>query len=72
MYIILDGGYTVWVEWSECSATCDGGVQVRTRSCTKPAPKNGGKNCSSAGPAFESRKCNVNSCPGKMKSQYVK
>ncbi|XP_031555969.1 uncharacterized protein LOC116292757 [Actinia tenebrosa] len=59
----VDGNYTGWTEWTECSATCSGGIQQRTRTCTNPAPKNGGKNCDVLGPSFETKTCNTKPCP---------
>ena len=59
----IDGNYTEWSEWSECSVTCNGGVRSRTRTCSNPAPKNGGENCVSrfgAGEDFED--CNTMEC----------
>ena len=61
----VDGGYSVWSDWSECSATCGGGTQSRYRTCTNPAPAYGGADCS--GPASETRTCAENECPS-MKS----
>ncbi|KAM7452303.1 hypothetical protein ABFA07_000467 [Porites harrisoni] len=60
----IDGGYTEWSKWSECSATCGGGVRSRTRTCTNPSPKNGGKTCleQDLGPAKETEKCNTDPC----------
>ncbi len=46
-----------WSAWSACSATCGGGTQTRT--CTNPAPLNGGANC--VGPS--SQACNTQACP---------
>lgn len=48
-----DGG---WSSWSPCSVSCGGGIQ--TRSCTNPAPQNGGADC--VGPDTQS--CNTQSC----------
>ena len=57
----VDGGYTDFGDWSECSAECDGGTQTRTRTCTNPAPSNGGLDCE--GDASETRECNAQACP---------
>jgi hypothetical protein len=42
---LVDGGLTRWGPWSACSRTCDVGQRERTRSCTKPPPQYGGKDC---------------------------
>lgn len=47
----VNGGWSSWSAWS----TCSGGTQQRTRSCTNPAPQNGGATCS--GSSTESRSC---------------
>ena len=62
IFSAIDGNYTKWSEWSECSATCRGGSQTRTRTCTNPTPQHGGKNCSELGPANETQECNTNAC----------
>jgi hypothetical protein len=51
----VDGG---WTAWSTCSTTCGGGMQ--TRSCSNPAPANGGSTCS----GVNQQSCNVHSCSG--------
>ena len=50
-----------WHAWSECTATCGGGVQNRTRAVLQAA-SNGGKDCQ--GPAAQFRDCNTAKCPG--------
>ena len=47
-----------------CSATCGGGDQIKTRSCSNPAPAFGGAVC--VGDAEASQKCNTNPCPGRL------
>ena len=49
----VNGG---WSDWSTCSVSCGGGTQTRT--CTNPAPANGGSPCSGA----SSKDCNTQAC----------
>ena len=65
MIISVDGGYSDFGDWSECSAECGGGTQSRNRTCTNPAPANGGADC--VGDNTETRECNNQECPGKLK-----
>ena len=58
---LVDGGYTD-PDWSECSAFCGEGEQSRTRTCTNPAPANGGADC--IGEADQTQPCTLNECPG--------
>ena len=58
----VDGGWSDDGDWSECSAECGGGKQYRTRTCTNPAPANGGSDC--VGSAHEFQDCNTEPCPG--------
>ena len=58
----VDGGWSDWASWSECSVTCGGGSQSRFRRCTNPPPSGGGDQCT--GEEFERQNCNENRCPG--------
>ncbi|XP_065190216.1 A disintegrin and metalloproteinase with thrombospondin motifs adt-1-like isoform X2 [Sycon ciliatum] len=46
---LIDGAWTTWSSWSECSKTCGGGRETRHRFCTNPTPKFGGKACQGGG-----------------------
>ncbi|CAH3186170.1 unnamed protein product [Porites evermanni] len=60
----VDGKYSDWSEFTDCTKTCGGGQKSRRRSCTNPSPQNGGKDCTSLGPDTEYADCNVDvSCP---------
>ena len=58
----IDGNYTEWTKWSDCSASCGGGSQTRTRTCTNPPPQYGGKNCEELGPDNQTQECNPDPC----------
>ena len=58
----VDGGWSDFGEWSKCSAECGGGKQERKKTCTAPAPANGGKDC--VGEDSEERDCNTQACVG--------
>ena len=59
----VNGGWTTWGDWSECSATCGGGTQTRSRSCTQPPAAHGGKACVGLKEMF--KECNKDVlCPG--------
>ncbi|CAH1239804.1 HMCN1 [Branchiostoma lanceolatum] len=51
----VDGGWTPWATWSACSVTCSVGRRLRTRSCTNPTPRYGGRYC--AGGDAQQEKC---------------
>ncbi|CAH3198909.1 unnamed protein product, partial [Porites evermanni] len=60
----VDGKYSDWSEFTDCTKTCGGGQKSRRRSCTNPPPQNGGKDCAGLGPDTEYADCNVDvSCP---------
>uniref|UniRef100_A0A3B4XYZ2 SCO-spondin n=1 Tax=Seriola lalandi dorsalis TaxID=1841481 RepID=A0A3B4XYZ2_SERLL len=56
----VDGGWTPWSVWSDCSVTCGKGTQVRTRACINPPPRNNGSHCS--GPEREIQECRTPPC----------
>lgn len=63
----VDGGFSRWGFWSDCSLTCGDGVQTRTRTCTNPPPQGYGEDCD--GPLEETRPCNDKPCPGDDEGQ---
>ncbi|XP_069502497.1 SCO-spondin-like [Ambystoma mexicanum] len=56
----LDGGWSEWTPWSECSASCETGLQNRYRFCTDPLPSGTGSPCE--GPDREDKICNIQPC----------
>ena len=60
MIITVDGFWTAWSSWSDCSVTCENGTQYRTRQCNSPL--HGGAHC--PGDDKEIRECFPKMCPG--------
>ena len=52
----------MWGNWSSCSGTCGIATKTRTRTCSQPAPKNGGAQC--PGNHTQMHACFDRSCPG--------
>ncbi|XP_031569460.1 uncharacterized protein LOC116303960 [Actinia tenebrosa] len=57
----VDGNWSDWGPYGDCSKTCGSGVQTRSRTCTNPKPQGGGKDCE--GLAVSSQACNTHKCP---------
>ncbi|XP_053377847.1 SCO-spondin-like isoform X2 [Mercenaria mercenaria] len=56
----VNGVWTQWSVWSQCSMTCDEGDRSRTRSCSFPSDAPHGNDC--FGPATDTEKCKKADC----------
>lgn len=59
---IVNGGWSSWSQFSECSVSCNGGTKVRSRVCNSPLPDPEGMPCN-ASDAIERVSCNTEKCP---------
>ncbi|XP_061781929.1 A disintegrin and metalloproteinase with thrombospondin motifs 8-like isoform X2 [Nerophis lumbriciformis] len=64
--VVVDGGWSTWGPWQQCSRTCGGGVEFSNRECTSPEPQNGGKYCEGLRVQYQS--CNTEPCGNNEKS----
>ncbi|CAL4081241.1 unnamed protein product [Meganyctiphanes norvegica] len=53
----VHGNWSPWSAWSSCSAECQ---RQRSRTCSDPVPKNGGRNC--PGERTSSENCTTGEC----------
>ena len=63
--IKVNGEWSPWTSFSECSASCVGGIKTRSRQCNSPAPDPDGRPCDANG-ANETVVCNTEDCPSKF------
>ena len=61
----VDGGWSDWSAWCECSVSCGGGSRSRNRICNNPAPECGGDPCE--GDSEETGPCNTEPCMGRLR-----
>lgn len=54
---VQHGNWSVWGNWSECSVEAWAGVRKRSRTCTNPAPRRGGRPC--VGEAIQYEPCSL-------------
>jgi len=57
----VDGSWSPFGDWGPCSFPCGGGVQTATRTCSNPAPAEGGRPCKGDFAKYQS--CNSHPCP---------
>ncbi|KAM4736087.1 adhesion G protein-coupled receptor B1 isoform 5-T5 [Anableps anableps] len=57
----INGGWSVWGHWGQCSSECGGGIQTRARTC-QVLPE---ESFLCEGVVEEGRPCNSQSCTGK-------
>ena len=53
----IDGGFSLWSQWSVCMGQCGDGLQFRERICNSPFPMHGGLPCT--GIFKEERTCDT-------------
>lgn len=68
MCITVNGAWSCWSSWSQCSVGCGGGHYQRTRSCNSPAPSTSGDIC--IGLHTEEALCNTHPCDGKVTQKF--
>ncbi|XP_030013548.1 adhesion G protein-coupled receptor B1 isoform X3 [Sphaeramia orbicularis] len=57
----INGGWSVWGQWAQCSSDCGGGIQTRARTCQSPPEES----YLCEGVVEEGRPCNSQPCTGK-------
>lgn len=58
--LAVDGAWSAWGPWQQCSRSCGGGVEFSFRECSDPVPQNGGKYCE--GQRVQYQSCNIEPC----------
>ena len=58
----MDGQWSAWTAYGQCTRSCGGGFQYRYRRCDNPPPMGNGSKC--VGTNIEQKSCNSDSCKG--------
>ncbi|CAD5125803.1 DgyrCDS14009 [Dimorphilus gyrociliatus] len=66
---VANGNWGLWSAWSTCSSKCSSGVELRSRKCNSPEPKNGGSLCAplNGTGSIELRNCSNSPCQSTFK-----
>ncbi|XP_062521112.1 A disintegrin and metalloproteinase with thrombospondin motifs adt-1-like [Corticium candelabrum] len=56
-----DGEWAAWSHWGDCESTCGRAMKRRNRTCTNPAPSDGGADCTGSDSDFDY--CLITECP---------
>ncbi len=62
----MDGNWSEWSSWEECSRTCGQGNRTRVRTCSNPPAQHRGRACE--GKAVEAIMCSIRPCPGEWRN----
>ncbi|XP_077993473.1 A disintegrin and metalloproteinase with thrombospondin motifs 18-like [Glandiceps talaboti] len=57
----VNGGWSDFTDFKECSRTCGGGVMYKERKCSNPRPQYGGQFCEGESRVYSM--CNIQDCP---------
>ena len=60
---LVDGEWSNWSAYGDCSVTCGNGSRTRSRECNSPEPSGGGSPCS--GKSQQTVECKETTCPGR-------
>lgn len=68
--LAVNGNWSLWSNWTDCSQPCGGGIMSRNRTCNNPMTASGGTFCS--GLPYEQQDCNTVSCASFFSSNGLK
>uniref|UniRef100_A0A3P8VWU6 Adhesion G protein-coupled receptor B1 n=1 Tax=Cynoglossus semilaevis TaxID=244447 RepID=A0A3P8VWU6_CYNSE len=63
----INGGWSVWGLWAQCSSECGGGIQIRKRNCQSPPEES----YLCEGVVEEGRPCNSQPCSAAGKGHHL-
>lgn len=61
-FYLVDGGWSRWIDETQCRGTCGTGNLIQVRVCINPRPQFGGQQC--VGESLRTINCSLPSCAG--------